>query len=259
MSAFPDVKPFPGEIRQAVAAIGHNRPPIDVEARHEFDRALDEIRPGLVSRIDDLIASADRCAVVDNDTLGRAGELVKQIRAAAKAVDDAHAAAKAPYLQAGRVVDDAKKSLRGPLDDAKAQVERKQNIYQNEQRAIREAELRRQREAEEARRREELARIEAERAANPQADATPVEELPPPPPPVIEPEREIVRGDYGAAVSTKKEWKGRVTDYEVAFMAVSENEKVREAIDKAIQGMVRGGARKIEGVHIWAEEKVSNR
>ena len=84
---------------------------------------------------------------------------------------------------------------------------------------------------------------------------------PPPPAPVVmpEPERQIIRGDYGAAVSAKKEWYSSIEDYEVAFISVANNEKVREAIDRAIANMVRGGVHEIAGVRIWSDVKVSNR
>ena len=51
----------------------------------------------------------------------------------------------------------------------------------------------------------------------------------------------------------------QVEDYELAFIAVANNEKVREAIDKAISNMVRGGVREIPGVRIWSDVKASNR
>jgi len=256
---FPDVKPFPSEAKQAVAAMGHNRPPVEIEAKAAFDELIDE-KDGFRARFDNLIAAADRAIATDDESMGRCGELVKQIRAAANFVSDCHKAAKAPYLGGGRVIDGLKNEMIGPLDAAKAKVEGKQQVYSDEQDRIRKAEARRQREAAEAAWRAEQERIAAERAAYAEAETPIVAEIEQaPPPPIIEPEPEIIRGDYGAAVSTKRDWKSQVVDYEVAFMAVSENEKVREAIDKAIQGMVRGGARKIEGVRIWDVAKVSNR
>jgi len=210
------------------AVMGGNRPPLDVEARFAFDEALEATKPGLRERIDQLLAASDRASATDEESAGKCGELVKQIRAAAKAVDDAHTTAKGPYLAAGRAVDAAKNELRGPLDTAKGKVEAKQTQFLREQEAIRQAELRRQREAEEARRREEA-------------------------------ERQVIRGDYGATVSGQKVWLSQVEDYEVAFIAVANNSKVREAIDTAIKAMVRGGVHEIPGVRIWSDVKASNR
>lgn len=238
------------------AVIGGNRPPLDVEARHSFDEALDAAKPGLRDRIDQLLAAADRATATDEESAGRCGELVKQIRAAAKVVDDAHTAAKGPYLAAGRAVDAAKNELRGPLDTAKAKVEVKQTQFLREEELKRQAELRRQREEQEAAWRAEQERLAAERAAN--APEAPVEAAPPPPP-APEPERQIIRGDYGAAVSGQKVWLAQVEDYELAFIAVANNSKVREAIDTAIKAMVRGGVHEIPGVRIWSDVKASNR
>lgn len=252
-------------------AIGNNRPPIDIEAKAAFDEALDE-KEGFRARVESLLGAADRATATDEESAGRCGELVKQIRAASSYVDKTHETTKAPYLLAGRVIDAAKNELVGPLKVAKDKVEAKQTQFVREENARRDAEARRAREAEEARRREEWERQQAEAAAaraaaiaEAKANAAPepveVEPAPPPPAPVImpEPERQIIRGDYGAAVSAKKEWYSTVEDYEVAFMAVSNNDKVREAIDRAVANMVRGGVHEIAGVRIWSDVKVSNR
>lgn len=255
---FDDVKPWPKAAAPAAPSpIGHNRPPLDVEAKASFDDALDQ-RDGFRQRMADLIAAADRATATDDDTAGRCGELVKQIRAATKVVEDAHATTKAPYLAAGRAVDAAKNELAGPLNTAKAKVEAKQTTYLREVEQARQAEARRQREAEEARRRAEADRLAAEQAENADAVAIAEASFAPLPPPV-EPERQIIRGDYGAAVSGTRVWLSQVEDYEVAFIAVANNSKVREAIDTAIKAMVRGGVHEIAGVRIWSDVKASNR
>ena len=243
------------------AVMGGNRPPLDVEARFDFDEALEATKPGLRERIDQLQAASDRASATDEESAGKCGELVKQIRAAAKAVDDAHTTAKGPYLAAGRAVDAAKNELRGPLDTAKGKVEAKQTQFLREQEAIRQAELRRQRDEEEARRREEIEReiAKAKEHGRNIVDLDAIPAAPPPPPPAPEPERQVIRGDYGATVSGQKVWVSQVEDYEVAFIAVANNSKVREAIDTAIKAMVRGGVHEIPGVRIWSDVKASNR
>ena len=256
-TAFDDVKPWPTKAPpQAMGSVsGHNHPPLDLEARASFDEALDQ-RDGFRDRMAALIGASDRAVATDEESAGRCGELVKQIRAAAKVIEGAHETAKAPYLAAGRAVDSAKNDAIGPLNAAKAKVEAKQTQFVREENARREAEARRAREAEEARRRAEWERQQEEAAATRAVEAP----APPPVPvAVIEPERQIIRGDYGAAVSAQKTWLSQVEDYEVAFIAVANNEKVREAIDKAIANQVRGGVREIAGVRIWSDVKVSNR
>lgn len=235
---------------------GHNKPPMDVEARAAFDAVLDG-KGGFRDRLASLIAASDRAVATDEDSAGRCGELVKQIRAAKKFVEDAHADTKAPYLAAGRAIDAAKNDIVPGLEAAQRKVEAKQTTFIREENARREAEARRAREAEEARRREEAEREAAARAAEQPDDPAPVVDYALPPAP--EPERQVIRGDYGAAVSGQKVWLSQVEDYEVAFIAVAKNEKVREAIDKAVASMVRAGEREIAGVRIWSDVKVSNR
>lgn len=255
-AVFDDVKPWPKAAPAAEAnpraTMGNNRPPLDVEARAAFDDALDQ-REGFRQRLADLTAAADRAYATDEASAGRCGELVKQIRAAVKVIEDAHKTTKEPYLLAGRAVDAARNEAVAPLETAKKTVEGKQTQFLREQEAIRQAEMRRQREAEEARRREE-----AERAAAANA-AAPADEPAYTPPPVVEPERQVIRGDYGAAVSGQRVWLSQVEDYELAFIAVANNQKVREAIDTAIKAMVRAGVREIPGVRVWSDIKASNR
>ena len=232
----------------------HNRPPLDLEIVSEFKDQIAQ-REGLSKRIDDVLGAASRATVTDDDTFGRAGELVKQIRAASNAVSDVHKTTKEPYLAATRAIDAAKNDLVRPLDAAKASVEALQNNYAREKRRL-EIEEQRKREAEQRQREaEERARLAAE---NPEAP-TPFEEPAPAPMPVEPPKPEIVRGTFGAAVSTGKKMVAQVVDYELAFMAVSGNVKVREAIDKAIAAMVRAGQHEIPGVNVIEDVKVSNR
>ena len=77
--------------------------------------------------------------------------------------------------------------------------------------------------------------------------------------PALAAKAEPLRSDEGATVSGKQDWMSKVEDYEVAFMSVSDDEKVREAIDKAIQRRVKAGTRKIEGVRIWPVAKANFR
>lgn len=255
---FPDVKPMPTMAPAAVGSqVGHNRPLLDEEARIAFNDSIDQ-RDGFRKRVDDLIASADKAYCTDDASLGRCGELVKQIRAADKVVEDAHRTVKQPYLDAGRVVDEMKKALSNPLIAAKAAVERKQSVYAEEQRQIALAAQRRQREEEAARMREDEARRrEAEEQNLPEpAPIDPPVAAPTPPPPTT---GVVARGDYGTAVSAGVEQIATVTDYELAFIKVASNVKVREAIDKAISALVRAGERDIAGVTITERAKITNR
>lgn len=230
----------------------HNRPPLDEEIKVEFKDQLAQ-RDGLMERHAQVIAAAERAEAYDDDTFGRCGELVKQIRAVGNVINDTHKAVKEPYLAASRAIDGARNDLVRPLEDAKALVEDKQRAYAREKQQRLDAE-RRQREAEErARIAEERAKAEAEGAIEDAAAP------PPAPQPLPETKPEMVRGTFGAAVSTSTVARAVIVDYELAFMAVSSNIKVREAIDKAIAAMVRAGQHEIPGVRVEQDVKVSNR
>lgn len=261
---FEGVKPMPGT-NLSTAGIGHNRPPLDEEARQAFRERMLEKKPDYVQRIDDLGGAAERCAVVDQETAGKAGDLVKQIRAMISLVNDTHKVVKEPYLAAGRAVDDAKKGLESRLNTMKVTVEGKQNQFIREEEARRTAEQRRLQAIadQQAREREEADRkAEAERAAA-AAAGEPLPEPEPEPLPVLPAARveaaAPIKSDFGTTVSGTKVWDAEVVDWDLAYIAVSKNEKVREAIEKAIKGMVRGGAREIDGVRIFQALKVSNR
>lgn len=262
------------------AVVGNNRPPVAIEAKAEFDERIDATK-GLRQRIKDLIGAADRSTATSEETMGKCGQTVIQIRAAMKKIDDAHTDAKAPYLEGGRVIDTAKKELRTPLEEAKAKIEGKQQGYlreqakrdderaakaAEEQRRIDEENAKRQREHEEAQRKaqEEAAAARAAEEAGRPAPVyvapvvpEPVYVAPPPPPAPIE--RGIIRGAEGAAISGKKVWKSQVTDYAAAFAMVSSNAKVREAIDAAVAAIVRAGVRDVPGTRVWEDVGVSNR
>lgn len=256
---FPDVDDWTPS-SGALAPEGHNRPPVDEMARADFDEALLKDRPQFLEKLAQLEGSAERAEVTDDTTLGRAGDLINSLRDCQKHVDATHKDVKAPYLEAGRAVDKKKNDLAGRINDARAKVQRKGDAFVAE----REAKLRAERqkaEAEARRQAEEAAAAEALRAEAAETnDAESMDDVPviAAPTPTV-PDREPVRSDAGSTVSGKKVWKSEVTDYAKAFAAVSDNDKVREAIDKAVAGLVRAGKREIDGARIWPETQMSAR
>lgn len=242
------------------SVMGDNLPSLAGDAERLFDEMLAE-REGFGERIEALIASgkrADALEVKDMDasTAGRLGDTVVQVRACMKVVEDAHKTVKAPYLEAGRAVDAKRKELIEKLEGVKGSLEGKQTAFFRE-------EQRKEREAEEARRREE-ARIQAEQEEarrKAEAENSPPPPPPPPPPPAPEPIRDTapLRGDLGTAVSRRTVRRFEIEDFDVAYIHVSKNAKVREAIEKAIGAQVRSGTEEIPGVRIWEDVAVSNR
>lgn len=257
------VKPLttPPEAEQQIAGVGHNKPPIEDDVRAQFKEALLTERPDFLSRVEQIEDAADRVLVEDEDTLGKAGDFVKMIRAAEKHVSDTHTAVKAPYLAAGRTCDAEKNALVTRLNTAKAKAERPMNAYVAKREADRQAALRlaeqQRREAEAAARAaEEERQWLADKAAELNAPApTPVPEpvyIPEPEPVAL---KEPTRSDGGTTVSARTVWHAEITDFKAAFAAVEDDERVCAAVQKAIEARVRAGARKIEGVRIYSTAK----
>lgn len=245
---FDDVKPFPKTPTAAGSVPGHNRPAPADDAVRDFNEALSQ-RDGFDARIDALLGSASRAVAHDAETAGRCGELIKQMVAVERVIEDARKTVKEPYFEAGKAVDAVAKAKAGPVADAKAQVNAKLSTFMREEEERRRADQRR---ADDLRRSQEAEQRAAEDAAR-AANLPLPEPAAPTPAPAVADEPTRIRGDYGTLASAKTVWKHEVTDWEVAFMAVSENERVRDAIDKAIGAMVRSGTRKIEGVRIYSD------
>lgn len=127
--------------------IGHNQPPLT--------ELLAEETVALKSRADDLIASAGRAKVEDDETAGRATTLAKMLAEHSKAIDKAREERKAPFLEAGRTVDRHFGALKQPVDVAKGQVVALLDAYRRKKEA--EAAAERRRLEEEARKAREAA------------------------------------------------------------------------------------------------------
>lgn len=280
----PDRRPLPGENpASAHPDRHHNKPPLEEVIPIEFKEELLRERPDFLDVMNRYIAAADRATATDDETLGRCGDLVKGYRACLAHIDATHRTVKEPYLKGGRLVDAERKALAERVEEAKRRVEKigddfvakrdaerkaEQERIAAEQRAAAEkaAEAERQRlaaEAEAERLRQEAAseedRLAAEKAAE-EARAKAEEAMSAAPlAAATRDDDRLVRSDAGATVGGKQEWQSQVTDYEVAFIHVSDNPRVREAIDKAIASLVRAGKRKLDGVRIWPVAKANFR
>lgn len=279
---FDDVPAWPSA-QPAAATIGHNKPPLEEIIPEEFRAELLRERPDFLTKLNDAVEAAGRAQATNDETLGRCGDLVNVYRAIIKHIEATHKTVKEPYLQGGRLVDAERKTLTERVEDAKRKVEAIGNAFvakrQAEQRAEQEriaaeqrAAAERAAAAERERERAELDAIRAqqqatndeERAAAAEIARKAAEEAEAAMSaaalaPAVAASAEPVRSDGGSTVSGKQEWQSRVDDYTVAFMAVEDDEKVREAIDKAIARRVRAGTRKIEGVTIYPVAKANFR
>lgn len=280
---FDDVPAWPEKPAPAAAHMGHNRPPLDELIPAEFRSELLRERPDFLERFDQAVGAAERAEAVDDETLGRCGDLVKLYRACDSHISSTHKAVKQPHLDAGRLVDAEKNTLIERLSAAKRRVEGIADTFV----AKREAAARAEREriaAEERAAAERAAAAERERIRAEQEAAAAVQNaanedernaaidraaeaareaeeamrdaaLAPAAPTRSEP----VRSDAGATVSGKQEWNAQVEDFTKAHRAVKDDPKVREAIEAAIKRLVRAGKREIPGVRIWPVAKANFR
>jgi hypothetical protein len=282
---FDDVAEWPTRTAQAPAPKDHNKPPLEEVIPAEFREALLADHPDFLLKLDDAVANADKAIADDDDSLAKCGTLMKTYRVLLSHIDATHTDVKAPYLQGGRLVDAEKNTLVARVNTARAKVDAIGNAYV----AKRDAEAKAERErlaAEQRRAAEEAARAERERqdaereALRAQREATTQDErdaaqeraneaarraeeamasaaLAPTAPAKSEP----VRSDEGATVSSKQEWMSKVDDYAKAFKTVKGDAKVREAIDKAVQALVKStkGQMEIPGVTAWPVAKANFR
>ncbi len=237
----------------ALAPIDHNRLPVEDQGIADFTDAIDGI-DGLRQRIRDLVDSSTRAAADSDESAGKCAELIRQMSAAEKKVDDTRSSVKAPYLNAGRKIDDAARVLVGDLGAAKGKVRSMTETYLR-QKAAEEAARARAAEVERARERaaaERAAREEAARAAEEkrEPDANVIEAVAAVAAAPIKQENTQVRSDFGAMASARKIKVAKIDDWRKAFKAVENVEAVRDAVQKAINGLVRAGQTNIAGVTI---------
>ena len=208
-------------------------------AEAEFELASVE------ARAKELLASAERAAVIDTETAGKAADLAKMITACNSELTEKHKAVKSPYLEAGRAVDDVKNGVLTLVDSAKSTIMGKLTAYQNEERAKAEAERRRAAEVERARL---LAAVSDAPGVSMQA-----------PPPAVE-QPAPVRGVVATAGS-KAVKEAVITDWAaiMACPAITGNEKVRESVQKAVNALVKAGQTDLPGVMIETKHVASVR
>jgi hypothetical protein len=187
-------------------------------------------------RASELLASAERAAVVDAETAGKAADLAKMIVACTNELAARHKDVKAPYLEAGRAVDDVKNGVLVKADAAKSTILGKLTVYQNEERAKAQAELRRKAEEERARL---LAAVSDAPGVAMQA------------PPLVVEQPAPVRGMVATAGS-KTVSEAVITDWPaiMASPVITGNDKVRDAVQKAVNALVKAGQRDLPGVTI---------
>lgn len=283
---FSDVPAWPEATPQsAPPPAGHNRPPLEELIPQEFREALIADQPDFEARVSALVEAAERAVAHDDETLGRCGDLVKAYRKAKQHIDATHKGVKQPYLDGGRLVDAERKARLDPIESAWAKVEEIGNAYVAKRDAAIKAERERiaaeQRAAAEAAAEAERQRVAAEQAAaKALAEASGDDEREAAKAAAAEAARQaeqaqaaaalapaapaassLVRSDAGASISTKQDWMSAVDDHAKAFKMVKNDAKVREAIEAAVQRLVKQtkGQIEIPGARIWPVAKANFR
>lgn len=185
--------------------IGHNIALLEPVSPVELSNYLAEANIDVIERADELAGGAERCAVNDDDTAGRATLLVKQIIEATKAATDRQRTAKKPYQELADVAFDFFKPVLVQLAEAKHKALTKLDQFRRERERIA-AEERAKAEAEARRAAEEAAKatdLDAAFEAEQRAQAAVVAQT------VKAPE---IRSAYGHLATERKTWVYEVTD-----------------------------------------------
>lgn len=249
---FDDVPAWPEQKAAQAIDRHHNKPPLEEVIPLEFKEALLAERGDFLTLLDRYLGTdeaegaVDRAVANDEKTFALCGDVIKALRAIEQHVDKTHKAVKQPYLDGGRLVDAEKNRLTARIAAGRAKVQIIMDEYADRKR--REEAAERARAEEDRRKLEQLARENNLDAALP---------------PVEEPAKkaEPVRSDSGSTISTSVEHVAVIEDYAKAYRKVKDDAAVREAIEKAIQRLVKAAKGKIElpGVRIVERTKTITR
>jgi hypothetical protein len=246
------------------AGIGHNRMPIDEQAIHDFHDALRGIPDvDIRAKIAELRESAERAFAVDDDSAGRCAELIRQMTAVEKAVEDCRKDIKAPYFEAGNRIDDAAKGMLQPLVQPKERVVELHATYMRKKAAKAEA---RRNKIEENRQAE---RERAKKAADAERELAAKENRPPdhdilvapmaiPAAPAVKGTTKV-RSNMGSVSIARPKKVGVIVNWAKAYKAVESVPKVQDAIQAAVNALITAGQTKIPGVELEDDFAVSVR
>lgn len=192
-----------------------------------------------------LVEQAGRVPVItDDETCGKAGDLVKFLIAAAAKWDELRVAAKAPHLMRCREIDAAARGLADEIERAKKATKAKQDVYliakerETKRLADEAARIAQEKALEEAAKLEAVGdKVSAERALEAAVVAPTAVHV-------------QTRGDYGSTSSLRSTWSASVTD----FGALPDMFKVADMA--ALNALARTTRPKISGVE-WIETRSS--
>lgn len=216
------------------------------------------------TRAQELIDTAGRAEITDEDTLSKGGDLIKFINSFLKKIEEDRKSWVKPLNDQVKRINEEFKKLSGPLTDAKSTLQKKLNTYVEEREALEEE--RRKKEQEE---RERKALEQAEEAAV-SGNSQKADEI-------IEaaadqkPEKsKAAYGTYGSTTSARREWVFKIENPNAVPMQFwvnisSDEERVRAhdipalAIDgRKIREHIDAG-KEIPGIKTWQRVAASVR
>lgn len=250
-----------------------------------IDTATLRMPAEVVARAEDLVGKCNRAVIASEKDYADSADLMAVVNAHLRKIDDDKDTVARPLNAALDAFYKLWHQARDPLAAGKAALLKTQNAYIELREQRRLAEEKRLKEEADAKALAEAQRLEAEakrladeaaaaaavgdqdtavelqgRANATQNDAAQViEEAASAPAPYV-PAPAMARGSYGS-VGTRTVWEGTITDYPLLLTVptVRDNAKVREAVQKVVDGMVKGGTRTLAGVSITSKKVANNR
>lgn len=247
-------------MRTAVAEIGHNNPPSEMEILKE--------RLGGYGFEADVKRLEDRSIpdpIETDEQASRLSDFLASVKAKAGDVSDAHKKEKAPFWDAGKAADKWKNDLTAKIDAVASRASSALLAWNKKK-----AEEERQRQLEIARKAQEEAEklaAEAEAHADAGIDDTANELMDA----AIQSEQKAdmifnssmnVKARTGGTFSTssiKRSWVGRIESVAALDLEALRPYFAEEDLEKALNRAVRDGKRDIRGAQIFEEETLNNR
>lgn len=238
----------------ATNMLAHNQPPPDADPLAE---RLAEQYGEITARADKLLEAEDRIPdSLTEDTVGRASDYARQLKACAKLADDARKAEKEPFLTAERTVDAWFGAISGRLKGATNRVEQRVGAF-----------LRAKEAAERKAREEEARRLAAEaKALSAAGNRQQAKEVRAESRDVRDEARNAKAADLvrthtgmGGVATLKQTWAFEIVDLDQVDLNRLKPQFSLAHVEQAIRGFVRAGGRELAGVKIFQDRKASIR
>lgn len=202
------------------AGIGHNKPPLAEELAAEMAEVIAPLR----ERSEQLLASAAKIKIIDEEDIGKIGDTAKMIKALSDKVIEGKGAILDPVYDAQSRVIAAASNFVDPLDEARRSLAQLIDDFRAEQKRLADEKKQKQLDFE-----RELARQK-----NVQISEAPPAPVTPPPKRATP-----ARGDYGGRVGQRKTITVSIEDFSLIPETILQSIKVKEAILSVARSMAQ--------------------